>query len=414
MSEINKLYNIIENDIGIINSRNASTMLFTSIGCHFLNLYQKENPIILKGGKPVDLRKHLMFIRIPGAGKSTLLNLLYDMIPLDLKEEGQVRFENFITEAGFSGTRREFGGTVKEYPGLAKQCDKGFIIVEEFSSILESFSTSHSSSFEQTLLLALDSGKIIKTMATGTIEEETAMTFACGIQPIKMANASSGMMRRFLLEFYLPNIKTMDMIRKKSRKSWTSLHQDKAYDGMELIRNYIDEMKDNILITDFQIEESVFDYFDEFNVPVAIESDIYMQSLFGYNVFKQNIEDGTLIVELDDNIKNLMTIDYESRKLIAFDMQTLLVLMIIDEMIKNDEILPSMINITSIFKYASNYQISFDEIIRALRRLEEIGVLMRKYQGNHKTNTYHITNKTFIDNIIESIEKIQNMVEMKG
>ena len=158
----------------------------------------------------------------------------------------------------------------------------------------------------------------------------------------------------------------------------------------------------------------IIDYFDEFNVPVAIESDIYMQSLFGYNVFKQNIEDGTLIVELDDNIKNIMTIDYESRKLIAFDMQTLLVLMIIDEMIKNDEILPSMINITSIFKYASNYQISFDEIIRALRRLEEIGVLMRKYQGNHKTNTYHITNKTFIDNIIESIEKIQNMVEMKG
>jgi len=134
--DIDKIYNILEGKVGIVNSRNAINLICSSIGGHFLNLQNMkirntlgESPI-QKQGSTISLRNHLLFIRPSGFGKSLLLRTAEYMLPKEMRQDNisldspnepdnnqsnlkinyndnsgkVVRYMTTITEAGAVGT----------------------------------------------------------------------------------------------------------------------------------------------------------------------------------------------------------------------------------------------------------------------------------------------------------------------
>ncbi|MBA2851732.1 putative transcriptional regulator [Methanococcus maripaludis] len=415
--EIALFHDRIAKDMGIVSSRNAVNMIFTSLGGHYMNLLQKTsdavNPV-RKNGSIVDTRKHLMFIRPPGFGKTMMLKgLLYDVLPEETKYTSHPdtgnrietsTFQNILTEAGFTGTVRGNGNMVENVEGIAARCNRGFVVVEEFSAILESFSQTHSSNFEQALLMALDSGRVTKSLANGTISYDTNLTLAAGIQPTKMVDASSGLMRRFLVEYCIPSAEASKNIVAASRNAW--LEQDKNDNAMDLKRDLQAYIKTEVMNQTYNSityeHDKLFKLFDTFGMPAGIESDIYMQAAIAYNYFVGNIEDNTIVVKLNKDLENMLTVDFVSRYLLSFNMHAIVLLVILKNM-RNEGI--ASIKLVDILEASNAYQMNSQQITYALKSLEDMSIITK--MKIKQSDVYSITNDVFFDKIVNRLDAIQ-------
>ena len=432
---ISDAYNILENKVGIVNSRNAINLICSSIGGHFLNLQNLkfkhtlgEAPI-QKQGSSISLRNHLLLVRPSGFGKTLLLRTAEYMLPKEMRQNqcnipevvetnsdepkinyndnaGKVvRYMTTITEAGAVGTYQE--GKVK--PGYFYDCRQGFLLVEEFSAILNMFNSTHSSTFQQVLLTALDSGKINKRLAAGSLDYETQMTFMAGIQPAVInVEAGAGLWRRFTIELFIPSLKMIEDTKKASIESWNVEKSKQAFDALEDISDYIYETlySGAYLFNGLEITDDFKDFLMDLKISAAL-IDHYVTVAAGYHYLFGNIEEEKLVVDIDKHLKATIISDYISRKLMLFNMASLLVITALKQML-NDGYNENHITLLNLFEYCWHYQMSESELRAVVKLLLDVG-LLKKSPNSASENFYQITDAKYLNRIYGYIETLQNI-----
>jgi len=439
--DISKIYNVLEGKVGIVNSRNAINLICSSIGGHFLNLYNLKvrntmgTAPIQKQGSIISLRNHLLFIRPSGFGKSLLLRTVEHMLPEEMRRENQiltditnesssndqntetlkinyndnagkiVRYMTTITESGAVGTFQE--GKVK--PGLFFECRQGFLLVEEFSAILSMFKSTHSSTFQQILLTALDSGKVNKRLAAGSLDYETQLTLMAGIQPAVIdIEAGAGLWRRFAVELFIPTAQLIESTKLASIESWDTEKSQKAFDALSEISEYIYETLYSGVYHFKGV--TITEEFKEFLMKLRISAaliDHYVKLAAGYHYFFGHIEEEHIVVDIDDHLRATIVADYISRRLMLFNMASLIVIMAIKQMLR-DGYNENHITLLDLFDYVWHYQMSESELRSVIRLLSDVG-LVRRIQGPDQSQYYQIVDSRYLDKLCNYTELLQEL-----
>jgi len=439
--DISKVYDVLEGKVGIVNSRNAINLICSSIGGHFLNLYNlkvqnvMEKAPIQKQGSVISLRNHLLFIRPSGFGKSLLLRTAEYMLPEEMRRENQlmtditdtdtgdtegnalkinyndnagkiVRYTTTITEAGAVGTYQE--GKVK--PGYFYECRQGFVLVEEFSAILSMFKATHSSTFQQILLTALDSGKVNKRLAAGSLDYETQMTLMAGIQPAVVdIEAGAGLWRRFAIELFIPTMKIIENTKRASIESWDTEKSQKAFDALSEISEYIYETLYSGVYHFKGI--TITDEFKEFLMKLKISAaliDHYVKLAAGYHYFFGNIEEEHVVVDIDKHLRAMIVSDYVSRKLMLFNMASLIVIMSLKQMLQ-DGYNENHITLLDLFDYVWHYQMSEGELRSVVKLLLDVGLLRKTSSVTDQSQYYQIVDSRYLNKLCNYTELLQEI-----
>ena len=437
---INDIYNILEGKVGIVNSRNAINLLCSSIGGHFLNLQNLkirnvygEAPI-QKQGSIISLRNHLLFIRPSGFGKSLLLRTAEYMLPKEMRQDSfdfelteqtektdknsqaplkinyndnagkVVRYMTTITEAGAVGTYLE--GRVK--PGMFYECRQGYLLVEEFSAILNMLRSTHSSTFQQILLTALDSGKVNKQLAAGSLNYETQLTLMAGIQPAVIdVEAGAGLWRRFAIELFIPTMKIIEDTKLASIESWNVEKSQRAFNALAEISEYIYETLylGTCTFKGMTITDEFKDFLMNLRTSAAL-IDHYVKLAAGYHYFFGHIEEEQLVIDIDKYLKASIVADYLSRKLMLFNMASLIVIMALKQMLL-DGYNENHITLLDLFDYVWHYQMSEGELRSVIKLLVDVG-LLRKTSANSQTQ-YQIVDARYLNKLCNRTETLQKI-----
>ena len=217
------IYDVIINEAKrrkIAYVENYFPFYIASIGCHMFNLMNQSKRIYIEGGSIPNTRLHILFVTLPGFGKSFFLRQFLEHENYSILKGSHIpcSFEGNMSEAGFTGTIRLVEGqkdpVVTE--GLCKKESSSIIGIEEFSAITNAFQQNFNVGLDTSLLLALDSGNVVKRLAGGKIGYHTNVTLWAGVQPARY-DLTSGFSRRFIFMTFYPTIKDIDRYRKARR-----------------------------------------------------------------------------------------------------------------------------------------------------------------------------------------------------
>jgi len=170
-----------------------------SLGCHILNLYNRnKNTIYVRTGMIPDLRLNLFFVGPPGFSKSFFCNIHFDP-----RFGAASKFPNkevaYLTLPALVGTvsgKDQQGNPIIE-TGAAELYKEHIIWCEEFTSISEVMKVEHSAGMAGMLLMLTDNGKVLRGMRYGEIEYQSYATLMLGTQTERL-DLASGLARRFL------------------------------------------------------------------------------------------------------------------------------------------------------------------------------------------------------------------------
>jgi len=317
-----------------------------------------------------------------------------------------VRYMTTITESGAVGTFQE--GKVK--PGLFFECRQGFLLVEEFSAILSMFKSTHSSTFQQILLTALDSGKVNKRLAAGSLDYETQLTLMAGIQPAVIdIEAGAGLWRRFAIELFIPTTKLIESTKLASIESWDTEKSQKAFEALSEISEYIYE---TLYSGIYHFKGMILtDEFKEFLMRLRISAaliDHYVKLAAGYHYFFGHIEEEKIVVDINDYLRATITTDYISRKLMLFNMASLIVIMALKQMLK-DGYNENHITLLDLFDYVWHYQMSEGELRSVVKLLLDVGLLRRTSSIKDQSQYYQIVDSRYLNKLCNYTELLQEL-----
>jgi len=173
--------------------------------------------------------------------------------------------------------------------------------VEQYSAVTEALSATHSQTLDPALLGALDSGWVYKSLAAGSMSYQTNLTLWAATQPARF-DLRSGMARRFLFIYFIPNSKDLNEIRMARRASknrrFDPIHTDR-------IRKEIQALKQRVKqIEKVTWDEEVYKIYDEHKL-LHWEEQLYDHLLMGYLVMRGRF-DSELHVTVDEFSKELI------------------------------------------------------------------------------------------------------------
>jgi len=287
-------------------------------------------------------------------------------------------------------------------------CRQGCLLVEEFSAILNMLQSTHSSTFQQILLTALDSGKVNKQLAAGSLNYETQMTLMAGIQPAVIdIEAGAGLWRRFAVELFIPTMDIIEDTKLASIESWNVEKSKKAFDELANISDYIYKTMytGTYMFKSMVITEDFKRFLMNMKTSAAL-IDHYVKLAAGYHYFFGHIEEERLIVDIDKHLRATIIADYISRKLMLFNMASLLVVMALKQML-HDGHNENHITLLDLFDYTWHYQMSESELRSVIRLLVEVG-LLKKVSTNNQTQ-YQIVDINYLNKLHDRTETLQQI-----
>jgi len=185
-----------------------------SSACHIMNLENKSRQFYLESGTLPDLRVQMFLVSPPGFMKSFFLKILLQT-PTSLLGGTVVKtaYQGSLSEAGFVGTIR-FGSEDEPVTsfGAAAEYSDYIVGIEEFNALTNAMKQEHSTNLDNALLTALDSGRLVKRLGAGEIKYDTNITLFSGSQPARF-NLSSGLGRRFVFIYFIPNAKEKEKLK---------------------------------------------------------------------------------------------------------------------------------------------------------------------------------------------------------
>jgi hypothetical protein len=277
-----------------------------SAGCHLFNLYNKNHTIYSSHGLPVDTRMHIFFVTQPGFGKTFHMRVLghEDLGLFSHTDVGPV-WEDRMTEARFSGTVYTGSNGVKKRKGAAWEYRKNVLCVDEFHALSETMVTSHSSTLEDALCTALESGYVRKGLGQDKLNYKTNLTLWTGAQPLRY-DLSQGTGRRFLFLEFIPSENDRKRLLEANREGENVGHDSIAIDKIR--RNIKNIYMDLHNVENVIFDKSFYDYINQFNI-MPYEQIIYKKIGLGYTVMSKSFTD-EIVVSYDRELKNLLDFEY--------------------------------------------------------------------------------------------------------
>jgi len=249
-------------------------------------------------GSVPNLRFHILMIAPPGFMKNVILETFMDD-EYGLLDGVPYVLGGFLTEAGYSGSVSERKG-VKE--GLAYTYCPGIIGFEEFSYLTTASKSEHSAQLENTLLMGLDSGRVRKDLAQGSISYETHHTLWGGTQFGSRYDVSSGALRRLNTLVLVPDFQLVEEL-KMAHYRGTGIGPD--LERIKLIREGFRLFWERAVLTGVTFTKEYTDFTIK-TAKVHTDLDTIDNLAIGYNMF--HLWDGSphLIVKLDDRLRRMI------------------------------------------------------------------------------------------------------------
>jgi len=277
-----------------------------SVGAHMFNLANKNHRILFEHGLVMDTRMHIFFVAPPGFSKTFWLRKMLDpKYGLIAGGPFKTGFEQYMTEAGWTGSIVPVNGGWIESPGVAYDYRSGIVGVEEFSALVTAMRQKHSAALDTALLASLDSGMVRKRLRGGKICYETNVTLWAATQPARF-DLSSGMGRRFMFILFLPSSRDTELIKQARRRGKyveppdSSLYVYRA----ELKEKFykLDNLKQIVFLPE------VYQLFDELQI-LHFEEALAERLLIGYHVMKEDIGK-ELYIRVDPEAKRLVRLAF--------------------------------------------------------------------------------------------------------
>lgn len=293
--------------------------------CHVINLENKKREFYFEHGQPADLRLHMFICAPPGFMKSFILKRCLDRRnSLFGGTSIKTSFLGEMTTAGFVGTTQNIDGESVEIEGAAYEFREHILGIDEFSVITNMMSAEHSKNLDNAMLTALDSGYIIKRLASGEIRYETYLTLHTGSQPARF-NLSSGLGRRFCMICFIPT-REQQRLMVQYRRQGKGVHgsSDTAAAMEYLVDKFVADMQ---TITEVTFADEIYTKLDEMQVP-HFEETLYEKIALGLNLATKSIS-GPFKVTLSPLIEQAWKLEYDWRVTIKSGAQDAQVMQII-------------------------------------------------------------------------------------
>ena len=186
--------------------------LAISTGAHILNRINNEHKLFYSHGKLKNLRNHFIIMDTSGYGKTIVHHfcladpdgLLFDIIPCSQELK--------ISDEGFVGTMHRSSKTdeVERTQGLFGEMKDGIVGIEEFTRFAywcQDDDPSNLSQGEEYMMVGMDSNKVPKRLASGSMPTKDICTTIWGAMRYQRINFGNGLARRCTYGFYNPTYK---------------------------------------------------------------------------------------------------------------------------------------------------------------------------------------------------------------
>lgn len=333
----------------------------SSIGCHMFNKMNQTKRIYTESGSVPSTRIHTLFVTFPGFGKSFFLRQFLDNPKYSLIKGSVIptMFEGNTSEAGFTGQVRHVEG--KDDPvfteGLCQEQSNSIIGIEEFSAITNALKQTYNIGLDTSLLLALDSGNVVKRLGPAKIGYHTNLTLWAGVQPARY-DLGSGFARRFIFMTFYPKIGDINRYR-KSRREMKGI--DVSRSQMNLINMSIGKRMEEVDndIKSVSFSKQFYEELDNLDV-LHYEDELFERMALGYWVMKKKCTD-QLYITMDRELRRLIHLVHFYKK----EVNTYSPQKIIWNMIRDEE----KVKETTLFSYALALGFEVNEINLVLRTL---------------------------------------------
>ncbi len=283
-----------------------------SIGCHMFNFMNKHKRVYTDGDIIPDMRLHIFMVTIPGFGKTYLINQFmskYNGMLMDT--DVKTSKIGSLTSSGLVGSiKTTQDGTTVINKGVLQRKANYILGSDEFSNVTTSSKTSHSLNLINDLLTALDDGLMTKDQSGGGLEYETFATVWGATQPGRF-ELKAGLPRRFVFVIYMPNVQDIYKFRAARRESKDlKLNLNRLLEYKLAINARLQEVNENL-------KEIVFpkEFFDWINTFFAMhyEDMLYERILLGYWIMKSQKIGERLVLELNDEVKEIIRTQVDAR-----------------------------------------------------------------------------------------------------
>jgi hypothetical protein len=339
----------------------------SAVCCHVLNLENKRREFYFEHGQPADLRLHVFFTAPPGYMKTFILKRCLDRNN-SLFGSGPVKtaFLGEMTTAGFVGTTDLVEGETVEHTGAAYDFQDHVLGIDEFSVITNMMQADHSKNLDNAMLTALDSGYIIKRLASGEIRYETHLTLFTGSQPARF-NLTSGLGRRFDMIYFVPSRMQQDQMRQYRREGKGVMGLTETSKAVyHLTERMLDDIK---IIRSITFHDSIYTMLDTLRVP-HFEEPLYEKLALGLSLSTQPIT-ADFIVQCTPEVKQLWTQEFDWRFKVKSGAQDSQVMQIITENPGIEEGLLKNLLLDFGMSYTETYM-----AVDSLHRQRRIGVVL--------------------------------------
>lgn len=297
----------------------------------------------------------------PGFGKSFFLRQFLDSPHYSMLKGGKIPtiFEGNMSEAGFTGSVRTLENQTEPVftKGLCQEQSNSIVGIEEFSAITNALKQTYNIGLDTSLLLALDSGNVVKRLGPAKIGYHTDITLWAGVQPARY-DLGSGFARRFIFMTFYPKIADINRYR-KSRREMKSISVSKSQ--MNLINLSIGKRMEEIDndVKSVSFSKQFYDELDNLDV-LHYEDELFERMAIGYWIMKKKCTD-QLYVTMDRELRRLIhLVHFYKKEVNTFSPQKVLWNMIRDE---------EKVKESTFFNYAIALGFETIEINQALRNL---------------------------------------------
>ena len=304
----------------------------SSIGCHAFNIMNQKKKIYTEAGEAINTRLHILYVTFPGFGKSFFLKQFLKSPEYSFVNGTKftTTFEGSQTEAGFVGTAKfDESGKPCISEGLCKEHDKSIIGVEEFSSMTNSFKQDYNSGLDTAMLLALDSGDVVKRLGAGRVGYHTDMTLWAGVQPARY-DIGGGFSRRLLFMTFYPSIADITRYRKNRVDAQNVIVSRSKMNALRMaIDNRIEEvnnLKSIHFSNDYRAEISKLDNFH-------YEDSLYDRLAIGYWIMRKETIRDQLFITMDAELRRIIHLEDQYRR----DVNNYSISKVIWNLIKDEE-----------------------------------------------------------------------------
>jgi len=310
-------------EMKVINAHIYAPYYVASIGAHIANMgniineedmeyfnNRKGTLFYTVGGRPIDIRTHLLFVAPPGCGKSMMLNYFMDD-KIGFLQHTPIPFKSLTrtTEAGLIGSGKDTGGNVMK--GDVEVFKNAIFGIHEASSFFMK-GPEYDMLMKNTLLQILDNGNVYKKLSSVAHEYKTYATFWMNTQPTRL-DLSHGLGRRVLVLQFNPTEKELNTIRRMQK---VGIGVSPNFDRIKLIREMLTEIWNEFNVKEVRFTDKMLDFIDKDEF-THTDVELVNKLAIGWNIMV-NYEPGDDVLEVNlihgikDMIINALNWKYSS------------------------------------------------------------------------------------------------------